>query len=459
MRRIRPLIVALLVVVFFSTNVLAANIQTFNVPYTVDYASARSMLPLINEWRQSGEAWYWNQNNSDKIQCGKLAAYSYDYDLEQIAYQRAFEIVVNFSHTRPDGSKCFTCEYNGTSSYGECIAMGYSTAYDTFLQWREDNENYAGQGHRRLMAHSGFTSIGIAHIVYNNRHYWVQEYGYENSGAAATPALSGDVIGTIQVDVSTYNPPATTATPTPKPTVTSTPTSTPTTTPKPTVTSTPTTTPKPTVTSTPTSTPVPTGTATPSPTTTPKPTVTTTPKPTATTTPKPTTKPTVTSTPKPTTNPGRNNDDGGLKKPTNNNNNSNKPNNNNNDGGLKKPTNNNNNNNSNKPNNNDGGLTKPTNNNNNNSNKPNNNDGGLTKPTNNNNNNNNNSNKPNNNDGGLTKPTNNNNNNSNKPNNNDGGLTKPTNNNNNNNGPLKPTRTDPTSPFKSGLVFSWDYFE
>ena len=413
MRRIRPLIVALLVVVFFSTNVLAANIQTFNVPYTVDYASARSMLPLINEWRQSGEAWYWNQNNSDKIQCGKLAAYSYDYDLEQIAYQRAFEIVVNFSHTRPDGSKCFTCEYNGTSSYGECIAMGYSTAYDTFLQWREDNENYAGQGHRRLMAHSGFTSIGIAHIVYNNRHYWVQEYGYENSGAAATPALSGDVIGTIQVDVSTYNPPATTATPTPKPTVTSTPTSTPTTTPKPTVTSTPTTTPKPTVTSTPTSTPVPTGTATPSPTTTPKPTVTTTPKPTATTTPKPTTKPTVTSTPKPTTNPGRNNDDGGLKKPTNNNNNSNKPNNNNNDGGLKKPTNNNNNNNSNKPNNNDGGLTKPTNNNNNNSNKPNNNDGGLTKPT----------------------------------------------NNNNNNGPLKPTRTDPTSPFKSGLVFSWDYFE
>jgi hypothetical protein len=440
MRRIRPLIVAFLVVVFFSTNVLAANIQTFNVPYTVDYASARSMLPLINEWRQSGDAWYWNQSNSEKIQCGKLAAYSYDYDLEQIAYQRAFEIAVNFSHTRPDGSKCFTCEYNGTSSYGECIAMGYSTAYDTFLQWREDNENYAGQGHRRLMAHSGFTSIGIAHIIYNNRHYWVQEYGYENSGAAATPALSGDVIGTIQVDVSTYNPPSTTVTPTPKPTVTSTPT----------------TTPKPTVTSTPTSTPVPTGTATPSPTSTPKPTVTTTPKPTATATPKPTTKPTVTSTPKPTTNPGRNNDDGGLKKPTNNNNNnSNKP--NNNDGGLTKPTNNNNNN-SNKPNNNDGGLKKPTNNNNNNSNKPNNNDGGLTKPT---NNNNNNSNKPNNNDGGLTKPTNNNNNNSNKPNNNDGGLTKPTNNNNNNNnnGPLKPTRRDPSSPFKSGLVFSWDYFE
>ena len=386
MRRIRPLIVAFLVVVFFSTNVLAANIQTFNVPYTVDYASARSMLPLINEWRQSGDAWYWNQSNSEKIQCGKLAAYSYDYDLEQIAYQRAFEIAVNFSHTRPDGSTCFTCEYNGTTSYGECIAMGYSTAYDTFLQWREDNENYAGQGHRRLMAHSGFTSIGIAHIVYNNRHYWVQEYGYENSGAAATPALSGDVIGTIQVDVSTYNPPSTTVTPTPKPTVTSTPT----TTPKPTNTTTPTTTPKPTVTSTPTSTPVPTGTATPSPTSTPKPTVTTTPKPTATATPKPTTKPTVTSTPKPTTNPGRNNDDGGLKKPTNNNNN--------------------------------------------------------------------NSNKPNNNDGGLTKPTNNNNNNSNKPNNNDGGLTKPTN-NNNNNGPLKPTRTDPSSPFKSGLVFSWDYFE
>ena len=219
MRRLRPVLVAFLVVVFLSTNVLAGSIKTFELTYTVDNAAARNMLPLINSWRQSGDAWYWNDSNSKKIQCGKLAAYTYDYNLEQIALQRAYEIAVSFSHTRPNGSSCFTCVYNGTQTYGECIAYGKSTAKDTFLQFREDNANYAGQGHRRMMASSSFTAIGIAHVEYNGRHYWVQEYGYKNSGAAATTALKGTVVGKIEVDTSKINMSGyTTTTPTPTPT-------------------------------------------------------------------------------------------------------------------------------------------------------------------------------------------------------------------------------------------------
>lgn len=206
LRKFRYLFVVLLVVVFFSNTVTAATVKSFSLTCKVDNASARSMLSMINDFRTSGSAWYWNSDNSTKHKCGKLAAYTYDYNLEQIALQRAYETVIKFSHNRPDGSDCFTCTYNGTGTYGECIAYGYNSASSVFKGWREDNDDYAGQGHRRNMLSSGFKAIGIAHVIYNGTHYWVQEYGYSNSGAAETTALSGNRTATVRIDVSSATP-------------------------------------------------------------------------------------------------------------------------------------------------------------------------------------------------------------------------------------------------------------
>ena len=202
MRKLRPLFVVLLVVLFFSNNVTASTVRTFDITYNVDNVSARSMLSIINEWRQSGDVWCWNSTNTEKVQYGKLPAYTYDYNLEQIALQRAYEVAVSFDHTRPDGSDTWSCTYNGTRSWGECIAAGSSTPEAAFEQWKEENDSYSGQGHRRLMASSRYTSIGIAHVEYCGRHFWVQEYGDVNSGAPATPALKGSVTGTVRLDVS-----------------------------------------------------------------------------------------------------------------------------------------------------------------------------------------------------------------------------------------------------------------
>ena len=52
------------------------------------------------------------------------------------------------------------------------------------------------------MLGEGYTSIGIAHVVLNGSHFWVQEFGYENSGAAQTTALMGTATGTVKVDTS-----------------------------------------------------------------------------------------------------------------------------------------------------------------------------------------------------------------------------------------------------------------
>ena len=199
MRKLRPLLIVLLVLVLFSGNVSAATYRTFNLTYEVDTTGARSMLQMINDWRTSGEAWQYDSSNQ-KVNLGVLPAYTYDYNLEQIALQRAYEVAIYFAHERPDKTSCYTCTYNGTSSKGECCAGGYPTAEGTFVQWQENNDDYSGQGHRRAMLSKSYTAIGIAHVYYEGQHYWVQEYGYKNTNSTATAAFDGTKTGSVKID-------------------------------------------------------------------------------------------------------------------------------------------------------------------------------------------------------------------------------------------------------------------
>ncbi|MCH5318001.1 MAG: hypothetical protein J1E05_08510, partial [Eubacterium sp.] len=158
---------------------------------------ARSMLQMVNELRTGDGAWYWNSDNKTKTVLTDLNPLTYDYGLEQLAMRRAAELAISYSHTRPDGTGCFDLLYNGIQSYGENIAYGYKTTQSMFDGWAEEFDDYSGQGHRRNMLNSKFTAIGIACFSYGGRLYWVQEFGYSNSGIAdpmnktlATPKLS-----------------------------------------------------------------------------------------------------------------------------------------------------------------------------------------------------------------------------------------------------------------------------
>ena len=143
---------------------------------------ARKMLDLVNGFRKSEDAWYWDSSDTEKISVEGLGDLQWDYNLEEIAMERAAEISLLFEHTRPDGTRCFTAFENGSGyTYtweGENIAYNYSnTPQYAFDQWKEQNENYAGQGHRRNMLNTQYNAIGIAQVVYMNRHYWVMELG------------------------------------------------------------------------------------------------------------------------------------------------------------------------------------------------------------------------------------------------------------------------------------------
>ena len=157
-----------------------SSLITFWPKVTYDQSGAREMLKMINDFRTGSDAWYYNSEGMINY-CDSLSKFKYDYNLERAAMQRAAELVLSFSHTRPDGSDCFTAITGSYYYAGENIAVGQTTVQAAFESWQETNEDYWGQGHRRNMLAEDFNAIGIAHIKYQNVDYWVQEFGYSTN--------------------------------------------------------------------------------------------------------------------------------------------------------------------------------------------------------------------------------------------------------------------------------------
>ena len=200
-RAVKSIFVILLAVslVFSSFAVcFAADIFSVEVPVTFQQTKARSMLAMINDFRASDDAWYWAENNTDKVICSNLSAFEYDYNLEQVAMQRAVEVALTFEHTRPDGTTCFTAYTSGYGSKGENIAAGYTSAAAAFEGWQEANYQYSGQGHRRNMLSTNKV-IGIACVYYNGKYFWVQEFSNVNLGTTETPV--NDSAANVPVDI------------------------------------------------------------------------------------------------------------------------------------------------------------------------------------------------------------------------------------------------------------------
>ena len=185
-----------------------AETATTPVSISVQYGQteARTILNMINEMRTSStDAWYWKQDDTTKTYCTNLQPLQYDYDLEKTAMQRAAEIAIIYSHTRPNNKDTFSAFYENSVYYtyaGENIAAGYGTADSVNDGWREDNELYAGQGHRRNMLSSKFNCVGIGHVYYNGFHYWVENFAYRDK-VNTTPVSADNTETTLTIPVAT----------------------------------------------------------------------------------------------------------------------------------------------------------------------------------------------------------------------------------------------------------------
>lgn len=170
---------------------------SFNVTY--HQTEARSMLDDINEFRQDVDnAWYWDEDDVNKIYSSELEALEYDYDLEKIAMQRVAEISLSYEHLRPNGTYVFDI-MDGYMCGGENIAYGQTTANEVFVDWREDDYGYSEQGHRRNMLSDNYNCVGIACAEYQGRKFWVQVFGYTSKGLSNTTVANNfDTLVTIQ---------------------------------------------------------------------------------------------------------------------------------------------------------------------------------------------------------------------------------------------------------------------
>lgn len=112
--------------------------------------------------------------NAERKAAGKSAVVL-DDKLNKVAQLRAKELLKNFSHTRPDGTSCFTAfdevvaKYNSAS---ENIAAGHKTAEEVMNSWMNSS------GHKSNILDSNVEKMGVAFVKTSGGYgyYWVQVF-------------------------------------------------------------------------------------------------------------------------------------------------------------------------------------------------------------------------------------------------------------------------------------------
>ena len=182
----------------------AADIIPVNISVKYGQTEARTIFDMINEMRTNPyDTWCWDAYDNEKIPCPNLEELKYDYDLERVAMKRAAEIALSYEHERPMGGKVWDI-YNEENikwlAAGENISVGHTTAAEANLGWREDDEPYAGQGHRRNMLSSDYNCVGLGHVYYNGVHYWVEVFA-NRPEINTTEIPANDSTETVSVSV------------------------------------------------------------------------------------------------------------------------------------------------------------------------------------------------------------------------------------------------------------------
>ena len=131
---------------------------------------AEIVKPQDSEFNAAYEAEVVRLVNEERAKYG-LAALIQDDGAQNVAHVRAKEIVQSFSHTRPDGSSCFTAASDLGVTYrsaGENIAYGYATPAQVVNGWMNS------EGHRKNILSASYTKIGVGSYSANGVMYWSQ---------------------------------------------------------------------------------------------------------------------------------------------------------------------------------------------------------------------------------------------------------------------------------------------
>ncbi|MDD7403838.1 MAG: CAP domain-containing protein [Butyribacter sp.] len=151
------------------------KIGKYKKPSKKKTTSTEKDTPTIDETRaQKNVQEVFSLVNKERTAAG-LSPYTLDETLCSAAGERAKEIVEQFSHTRPDGTSCFTVleQYNYQYlAVGENIAAGQSTPAQVVESWMNSDL------HRQNIMSPEFTKIGIGYYesATGYTYYWVQMF-------------------------------------------------------------------------------------------------------------------------------------------------------------------------------------------------------------------------------------------------------------------------------------------
>lgn len=139
------------------------------------YKYAFEVLELMNEERAKAGA----------------APLEMDSSLLESAMTRAYETSVSFSHTRPNGTDCFSINSRMAS---ENIAVGNPTPAGVVNSWMNS------PGHKANMLDKNVKSVGIGAVKVNGIYYWVQCFGTDDADKVTVDERS-DVSSTRTVEL------------------------------------------------------------------------------------------------------------------------------------------------------------------------------------------------------------------------------------------------------------------
>lgn len=179
----------LLVCLILCATVFTGNAQensqsstSLDIKCTVLYDEAFKVLNLTNEARAEKG----------------LEPLTMDTELLEAAMQRAAEIVVYYSHTRPDGNSCFTVN---SRACGENIATASLSTNASFTvgQW------ISSPGHYKNMMRTDIKTAGMGAVEYDGMRYWVQVFGWDLEEAATSVPANSEKVFSINFGENTSN--------------------------------------------------------------------------------------------------------------------------------------------------------------------------------------------------------------------------------------------------------------
>jgi len=165
----------LLTVGFMCTAVRseAAGTSIVKVQGNFLYSQSSNMLKYINDARKSAGS----------------KALKLDPSLSAAAMQRAAELSVDFSHTRPNGKSCLTVTgYAADKGCSENITMGKIPSKGGAIAQTAFGSFQRSKGHNANMLNARHTAVGIGVFCANEMYYCVQIFSNTSKAGGSLPA-------------------------------------------------------------------------------------------------------------------------------------------------------------------------------------------------------------------------------------------------------------------------------